>query len=215
MATKQKITKNMILEAAYALVRESGIESVNSRSVAKKIGCSTQPVFSQFPTMEKLRKGVFEYACAKGTEQILAQENEPDFMNKTTLWVIHLAREEPNVFKLVYLSNLFEDMKRLDSKIKYEANEKMSQKLMEMFSLDEHVCQDIFLRGYLLLHGIATMIAVNRAEFSDEEALAMTTQTAKEMVQAARNRHTQQKEDSNAILPHIETSELAYRGDNP
>lgn len=215
MPTKQKITKNMILEAAYTLVRESGIESVNSRSVAKKIGCSTQPVFSQFPTMEELRKGVFEYACAKGTEQILANENEPDFMNRTTLWVIHLAREEPNVFKLVYLSNLFEDMKQSNSKMKYEANEKMSQKLMEMFSLDEHVCQDIFLRGYLLLHGIATMIAINRAEFSDEEVLAMTTQTAKEMVQAARKRQTDQKEDSVASLVQIDKSKLANRGDNP
>lgn len=196
MPTKQKITKEMILEAAYELVRECGIESVNSRNVAKKIGCSTQPVFSQFPTMEELRKGVFEYACAKGTEQILTHENEPDFMNKTTLWVVHLAREEPNLFKLVYLSNYFEDMKELDSKMKYEANEKMSQKLMEMFSLSGDVCQDIFLRGYLLLHGIATMIAVNRAEFSDEEVLAMATQTAKDMVQGARNRQTQQKENS-------------------
>lgn len=196
MPTKQKITKKMILEAAYTLVRECGIESVNSRNVAEKIGCSTQPVFSQFPTMEDLRKGVFEYACAKGTEQILSYEDEPDFMNKTTLWVVHLARDEPNLFKLVYLSNYFEDMKGLDSKIKYEANQKMSLKLMEMFSLDEQVCRDIFLRGYLLLHGIATMIAVNRAGFSDEEVLAMTTQTAKEMVQAARNRHMLQNDDS-------------------
>ncbi len=187
MPTKQRITKKMILEAAYTLVRERGIEAVNSRNVAKMIGCSTQPIFSQFPTMEELRKGVFEYACSNGTEQILTYENEPDFMNKTTLWVVHLAREEPNLFKLIYLSNYFEDMKGLASKFKYAANKKMSQKLKEMLSLDEKVCQDIFLRGYLLLHGITTMIAVNRAEFSDEEVLAMMTQTTKEMVIAARS----------------------------
>lgn len=181
----------MILEASYELVRVSGIEAVNSRNVSKQIGCSTQPVFSQFPTMEELRKGVFEYACARGTAQILSHEDEPDFMNKTTLWVVHLAREEPNLFKLIYLSNYFEDMKELDGKMKYEANEKMSQSLMERFSLEEGVCQDIFLRGYLLLHGIATMIAVNRAEFSDEEVLAMTTQTTKDMLQGARGAQTE------------------------
>lgn len=52
---------------------------------------------------------------------------------------------------------------------------------MGIFSLEKSVCQDICLRRYLLLHGIATRIAVNRAEFSDEEVPAMTLQTTKEI----------------------------------
>ncbi|MEG0893126.1 MAG: TetR/AcrR family transcriptional regulator [Oscillospiraceae bacterium] len=191
MPTKQKITKEMILESAYELVRERGIDSVNSRNVTNLIGCSTQPIFSQFSTMEELRKGVFKYACSKGTAQILIHENEADFMNQTTLWVIHLAREEPNLFKLIYLSNYFEDIKGMDGKMDCESNEKISQKLMELFSLPESACQDIFRRGYLILHGIATMIAVNRAEFSDEEVLEMTMQTTKDMVQGVRERQAE------------------------
>lgn len=188
MPTKQKITKEMILESAYELVRESGIDSVNSRNVAKSIGCSTQPIFSQFPTMEVLRKGVFAYACAKSTAQILLHENEADFMKQTTLWIVHLAREEPNLFRLIYLSNYAENSKDMDSKIHPKANQKMSQKLMEQFSLSESACQDILWRGYLLLYGIATGIAVHRAEFSDEEVLAMTLQTTRDMVQGVGDR---------------------------
>lgn len=44
MPPKAKITKEMIVDAGVELVRESGIEHVNARAVAERLGCSTQPV---------------------------------------------------------------------------------------------------------------------------------------------------------------------------
>lgn len=44
MPPKQKIAREMILEAGFQLVRKSGIDNVNSRNVAKELSCSTQPV---------------------------------------------------------------------------------------------------------------------------------------------------------------------------
>ena len=45
MAPRQKITKEMILEATFRLTREHGFEQVNARSLAAELGCSTQPIF--------------------------------------------------------------------------------------------------------------------------------------------------------------------------
>ena len=41
MPPKAKITKDMILNAAFEVARETGADHINARTVAKKLNCST------------------------------------------------------------------------------------------------------------------------------------------------------------------------------
>ena len=52
MPPRSKITREMIIDAAYEIVRESGEGSLNARSIADRLGCSTQPVLYVFRTMD-------------------------------------------------------------------------------------------------------------------------------------------------------------------
>ena len=54
MARTLKITKEMITDAAVEVIRTDGSEKLNARSVARVLGCSTQPVLYQFQTMDDL-----------------------------------------------------------------------------------------------------------------------------------------------------------------
>ena len=83
MPPRQKITRGMILDAALTLTREEGVGAVNARSVAKALGCSTQPVFSQFATMEALRRATFDHAGRVIMEKILQYQDRPDFLQRT------------------------------------------------------------------------------------------------------------------------------------
>lgn len=58
----------------------------------------------------------------------------------------------------------------------------------ESYGLEEEECKDIFLRGYLFLHGIATMIATNHMNFTDDEAAEMVKRTVEDMVAGAGRR---------------------------
>lgn len=49
-----RITKERILKAAAEVVRKEGAEALNARRIAAEIGCSTQPVYSQFRNMSEL-----------------------------------------------------------------------------------------------------------------------------------------------------------------
>ena len=40
---KQKITKEMVVNAAFELARSGGMEQVLVKSIAEKLGCSVQP----------------------------------------------------------------------------------------------------------------------------------------------------------------------------
>ena len=59
MPPKARITKNMVIEAAFETVREAGAESINARTIAQKLSCSTQPVMYHFKTMEQLKRAVY------------------------------------------------------------------------------------------------------------------------------------------------------------
>ena len=108
MPPKQRITKDMILQHSFQIAEKEGLMTVSSRSVAKLSGCSVQPVFSQFPTMEDLRHETFVYACNLFVQEIPAFEQQSDFFPQVTKWGIHPARNKPNLFHLLYLPNEFE-----------------------------------------------------------------------------------------------------------
>lgn len=186
MPPKQKITKEMLLEHAFRIAEEQGIMAVTSRSVANLSGCSIQPVFSQFPTMEELRQATFDYACDIFVKEILAYEDRPDFFIQAVKWIIDLARNRPNLFRLLYLSDGFSSRSASDVLIGFESSRKMITQMMELFGLEESICKDILLRGCLFLMGICTMICVDHMEFSDEQVISMTQQTISDMVMGAK-----------------------------
>ena len=62
MPPRAKITKEMVIDAAFEVAREQGVENINARTVAKKLSCSTQPIMYHFETIEKLKKAVYTKA---------------------------------------------------------------------------------------------------------------------------------------------------------
>lgn len=185
MPPKQKITKELLLEHAYAIAEKQGIMAVTSRSVAKTAGCSIQPVFSQFPTMEDLRQETFDYACNVFVKEILAFEQQPDFFPQVTRWVLDLAGNRPNLFRLLYLSDGFKGNNFLDVMMTFESNQKIISQMTERYRLNENICKDILLRSCLFLIGIGTMICVNHMEFTNEQAADMMKRTVSDMIKGA------------------------------
>jgi Transcriptional regulator len=60
MPPKIKTTQEDIILAAIHLTRNGGWDSVNARSLAKELGCSTQPIFRAFGSMEELKEMVYK-----------------------------------------------------------------------------------------------------------------------------------------------------------
>lgn len=187
MPPKQRITREMILEQAFKIAEEQGVMAVTSRSVAKVLGCSIQPVFSQFPTMEELRQATFNYACEQFVREVLSFEDRPDFFMQAVKWTVDLAKNRPNLFRLFYLSDSFGSRSAFDVMMNFESNRKMREKMQATFDLEEHICKDILLRGCIMLVGICTMICVNHMDLSDEQVMDMMKRTVADMVMGAKS----------------------------
>ena len=48
MPAIKKVSREDIIDAAVEVLREGGFSAVNARSVAQKLGCSTQPIYFSF-----------------------------------------------------------------------------------------------------------------------------------------------------------------------
>ncbi|MCR5687882.1 MAG: TetR family transcriptional regulator [Lachnospiraceae bacterium] len=104
MGRKTKITKEMILQAAYELLDESGIGAVAIKSIALKLGCSTQPVSWQFGSMTELKKELFGYAAMKLYGSLEDEMRDRDAIEAFFISGKHYlsgACDHPHVFRFV------------------------------------------------------------------------------------------------------------------
>lgn len=104
MGRKTKIDKNMILEAAFELLDEGGIDAVAIKSIAAKLGCSTQPVSWHFGSMKELKKELFFYAGEKVFEELPSKMENKEGIEAFFISGVHylsLACDHPNVFRFL------------------------------------------------------------------------------------------------------------------
>ena len=99
--------------------------------------------------------------------------------------MLDLARNRPNLFHLLYLSDGFQGNRLLDVMMTFESNQKMVSRMAERYCLEERKCKDILLRSCLLLMGISTMIYNNHMALSNEQAADMMKRTVLDMVNGA------------------------------
>lgn len=72
MPPKAKITREMVVDAAFDIARETGAENINARTVSKRLNCSTQPVMYHFATIEELKRAAYAKADSFHTEYLLS-----------------------------------------------------------------------------------------------------------------------------------------------
>lgn len=61
MPRTKRIEKQAILCAAVDVIREKGEQALTVRNIAAMLGCSTQPLYYEFESVEQLRAELLPY----------------------------------------------------------------------------------------------------------------------------------------------------------
>ena len=94
------VTREQILQAAFELVRREGLVALTARRVAAELGCSTQPVYTTYPSMEALRGDVLERAKQTATRYLTPDPSADLPFLSMGLGSLRFAQDEPELFKL-------------------------------------------------------------------------------------------------------------------
>ena len=157
MPPKVKVTKEDIVNATVELVRQSGADAINARTVATMLSCSTQPIFSNFATMNDLRMAVVEKADTLCNEYIRQEINSGKYpaYKASGMAYIRFAKEERELFKLLYMRDRKDETIPEGSQISAE----MEIIVQQNTGLDGLNAQLFHLEMWAYVHGIATMFA--------------------------------------------------------
>lgn len=173
MPPKVKVTRQQLIDAAVELVRQSGAQAINARTVAASLGCSTQPLFSNFESMDMLKLAVVERAdrlCEDYIQQELERGVYPAY-KASGMAYIRFAREEKELFKLLYMRDRsgesipgqMELSSQMEPIVQQATGLQMAE--MKMFHLEMWAC----------VHGIATMFATGFLDLEWELVSKMLT----------------------------------------
>ena len=168
MPPKQKFNKEVILETAFQLVREQGIENLNARSIARKLRSSIQPVFSYYETMADLKSDLFQMAGDYHSSYFNNVETSEKLFLNIGMAYVDFAIAEPNLFKMLFMSNGFEG-KGIYDFVSNDCNDHITSAIPEVFDKNKEKSIGIFTDMWLYAHGIASMAVMNQLSVERSE----------------------------------------------
>ena len=107
MPAVRKVSKEQIIDAAVDVLRDDGFSAINASSVAKKLGCSTQPIYFSFRNMEELKAALTERAIQMHTQRVRdslrIHEGNDSRYSSYGMGFVKFAAEEKQLFRWLYL----------------------------------------------------------------------------------------------------------------
>ena len=173
MARKTTISKEIILDAALKMLIRDGYSSINIKTLAAEIGCSTQPIVWHFDNMESFRKALALYALEYSKPKRKPKDAIKQFENLGKAF-IKMAVREPNLFCFLYL-DISPNVKpyKLNNFPLSIGEGNMVSGIAEQTGLSKAKATSCIQNTIVYSHGLATMIASGVIKISEKKAMAM------------------------------------------
>ncbi len=175
MPRKTIHSKEEIIGKAFAFVRKRGIEELTVRNLAEALGSSTKPISLQFSSMKALKDAVKERSRSLYSRYIVDGENEdpPHPFRGVGKAYIRFAKEEPNLFYLLFMDERKKEHESVPSALKdldpnYEAILQSVKVSYSLSDADEEIAQSIYVGMWVVAHGIATLSASRTFSFDEK-----------------------------------------------
>ena len=175
MARKVQIGKEIILDVAFQMLLEEGYAGINITSLAKRIGCSTQPIAWHFGNMDGLRAELLEYALNFLKDLFTVQgEGATNILDGIAKGYINLAVDYPNLYKYLYMME--QDGQRIAEvvhSLRAVNQDKIIQMIEKELGISQKSAEEYLLNLQIYVHGIAVFAITKVASPSKEVMMNM------------------------------------------
>jgi len=165
---KRKITREIIMDAAFSLIRETGISAVNARNIADKVGCSVQPIYTCFSNMEELIGHLYEHAYRYYNAYVDKNSDRKRYFESIGKCHISFAKEEKHLFCFLFLSRYLRAASLSDIYRKYGRSDVMRH-IQDSVGLERTKAEELYMNMIVYTHGIACLLATDAADISSDE----------------------------------------------
>ena len=172
MPPKVKVTKQMVADASFEVVRAKGHENLNARTIAEYLGCSTQPVLYSFKTVDEIREAAYEIADGYHTSYIMPKETDENPMLALGLNYVRFGHKEKNLFRFLFQTDQFggKDINALMSGPELAGILEIMAKGLQV---EPEQAGEMFLTFFCAAHGLASLLANNSMEYDEGQCRKM------------------------------------------
>lgn len=171
MTQKLYFTSEAIVEAGFALTREKGLGAVSARSIAKKLGSSTMPIYSTLKSMEEIERLVRARA-----ESLLSDYQRRPYtdnpVQNLAIGYVAFARDEKHLFHFLFVDRpvaaiLKNGGESARDALEARAADAVAGHLPGDTRLSLH--DPRVLKSWIFTHGMASLVGGGVLDLSDEK----------------------------------------------
>ncbi len=165
-----ELSKEHIVKVAVKMVNDDGWDSVNARSLAKKLGVSTKPLYRIYNNMDEIKNDIYKEISKQYDEFITSRVDNKKALITLCIAYVEFAQEYKNLFISLFLSNNLK-WKSFENVLDEKWNQSTIINLVNKhgYSFDE--AKTLFMNLWLYANGLATLIATNEIKVDEKEIL--------------------------------------------
>lgn len=171
MTQKTFFTKEAVVEAAFTLTREKGWAAVTARSIARKLGSSTMPIYSSMKSMQEIEAEVRARA-----EALLLEFQGRSYGGVASLDLavgyVTFARDERNLFRFLYVDRPAHEVTEAGGSHKTTSAEQFLSGAPPVSLADQvpTAMEDPrILKSWIFTHGLASLVSGGVLHLTDEK----------------------------------------------
>lgn len=187
MPPKVRITKEMVENASFEVIRASGHENLNARTIAEYLKCSTQPVLYSFKTVDEIREAAYKLADDYHTAFIMPKETDKNPMLALGLNYVRFGYEEKNLFRFLFQTDKFGGME-VEALMGDSDLSGIMEVMAKGMDCDIGEAREIFLTFFCVVHGLASLLANNSMEYDAHEIEKMLINVFEGMIASRKGR---------------------------
>ena len=181
MAKALALTKENIVLSAVKLINEEGYSSLNARSLAKKIGISTKPLYRIYQNMEEIKEDVIAEIYREYDEFINSKIDSKKALITLCIAYVEFANSYKNLFCSLFLSNNLK-WHKIEDVFDEKWNQSTIINLVNKHGYTFEEAKELFLHMWLYANGLATLVATTQMKLDEDSITVRIVKTYKSLV---------------------------------
>ncbi len=169
MPPKAKFSKEQIIETAFLMVREKGLEVLTARNLAAELKTSTAPIFTAFNGIEEVGNAVIDKAKSMYNRYLESGLKDKYPFKGAGIKYIQFAKDEPELFKMLFMSGKGKVEVSHFLPSGDENSPKVQAVLQSFWNIPEEKAKRIYNHLSVYAHGLAVLYAQGCCVFTMED----------------------------------------------
>lgn len=154
---RQRLTKDMVVKAAFDLAREGGLENVTVKGISQKLDCSVQPVYCYCRNMSGLKQDVIDYTGTYLQSFINERLDVNDMFQSMGMAHAQFAKAEPHLYRLYFLRKR-DDVHSFEDIYKKETNPQIAEFIARQLGITIEKARQLHLNMLIYNTGISFIL---------------------------------------------------------